>query len=150
MINHLPVLGTLFGLILLAYAFWRKSEDVKKAALLTFVVVAVAAVVTYLTGEPTVDRVKTVLGLADGVIEKHEDLAGAAMAGSVAVGVVALAGLVWFQGPRPVNKWFGALVLAGALVVTGLMGYTAYLGGQIRHTEMHQTAAAESVLRAEI
>ncbi len=140
MINHIPVLGTVFGLLLLAFALGRKSEDLKKAALATFVTVALVAVVTYLTGEPAQEKVKQVPGITEAFFEKHEDVAGAAMAGSVAVGVVALVGLVWFHGARPMKPWFGALLLTGALVVSGLMAYTAYLGGQIRHTEMACTA----------
>jgi hypothetical protein len=58
MLNHLPFLGTIFGLGLLAYGIWRDSEDVKKAALGVLVVVALLAVPVYLTGEPTADAVK--------------------------------------------------------------------------------------------
>jgi uncharacterized membrane protein len=141
MINHVPVLGTVFGLLLLAVALGRKSEDLKRAALATFVIVAVAAVITYLTGEPAEAIVKKLPGLAEGQFERHEDLAGAAMGGSVGIGVAALVGLLWFQGARPIKPWFGGVLLLGALVVTGLMGYTAYLGGQIRHTEMQAVVA---------
>ncbi len=136
MINHLPVLGTLFGLLLLAAGTWRKSEDLKRAALASFVLVALAAIATYLTGEPAEGVVKKLPGLAEGLFEKHEDLAGAAMAGSVVVGVAGLFGLVWYQGPRPMKPWFGTLILIAAVVVTGLMAYTAYLGGHIRHSEL--------------
>ncbi len=135
-INHVPVLGTVFGLLLFAFAVGRKSDDLRKAAFATFVIVAVMAVVAYLTGEPAEGVLKKLPGMAEGFSEKHEDLAGAAMAGSAVIGVAALVGLVWFQGPRPVKPWFTALMLIAALVVAGLMAYTAYLGGQIRHTEM--------------
>jgi len=140
MINHVPVLGTVFGLVLLAVGLWCKSEDLKKAALGTFVIVAVAAVVTYLTGEPAEGIVKKVPGLAEEQFGRHEDFAGAAMAGSVVVGVAALVGLLWFHGTRPMKPWFASILLLGALVVAGLMGYTAYLGGLIRHTEMQAAA----------
>ncbi len=140
-INHIPVLGTVFGLVLMALGLARKSEELKKIALGTFVAVALAAVITYLTGEPAEVVVKKVPGLADGNFESHEDMAGAAMAASAVIGAAALVGLVVFHGRRPMNKWFANLVLLGALVVTGLMSYTAYLGGQIRHTETQQVVA---------
>ncbi len=136
MINHLPVLGTVFGLLLLAAGTWRKSEELKRAALATFVLVALAAIATYLTGEPAEDVAKKGANFAGAFFEKHEDLAGAAMAGSVVIGVAALFGLVWYQGPRLMKPWFGTLVLVAALVVTGLMAYTAYLGGRIGHPEL--------------
>ena len=52
MLNHIPVLGTVFGLGLLVFALWRKSEELKKAALGIFLIVALLAVPVYLTGEP--------------------------------------------------------------------------------------------------
>ena len=40
MLNHIPVLGTAFGLGLLAFALWRRSDELKKTALGVFVLVA--------------------------------------------------------------------------------------------------------------
>ena len=60
LINHIPVLGTIFGLGLLAFGWWRKSEEIKKAALGTFVIIALGAVAAFLTGEPAEDTVKGV------------------------------------------------------------------------------------------
>jgi hypothetical protein len=141
LINHIPVLGTFFGLVLLALAAWRRSDELRKAALGTFVIAALAAVATYLTGEPAEDVVKGLSGVAGGLIERHEEAAGMALGGDIALGVVALGGLIWFRGSRPIKNWFSALSLAGAILVTGLMAWTANLGGQIRHTEIRSGAA---------
>ena len=50
MLNHIPVLGTAFGLGLLVFALWRKSEEVKMAALGFFLITALFSVPVYLTG----------------------------------------------------------------------------------------------------
>jgi len=39
-------------------------------------------------------------------------------------------------------KWFATTSLAISLVVAGLMGWTANLGGQVRHTEIRAGASA--------
>ena len=52
LLNHIPVLGTAFGLGLLVFALCRKSDELKKAAHGFFLVTALFSVSTYLTGEP--------------------------------------------------------------------------------------------------
>lgn len=141
LINHIPVLGTFFALALLAFGAWKRSDEMQKAALGTFVIVALAAVATYLTGDPAEHVVKGLAGVSTALIERHDDAAGIALSGAIALGLLALAGLVWFRGGRAIKNWFGTLALAGAVLVTGLMAWTAYLGGQIRHSEIRPDAA---------
>jgi len=136
MLNHLPVLGTPFGLGLLVFGLWRKSEELKKTALGVFVVFTLLAAPAYLTGEPAEDAVKHLLGASNSAIEQHQEIAGVAFAASGALGVVALSGLLLFSRGKLVPAWFVSLVLAASLIVTGLMAWTANVGGQIRHTEI--------------
>jgi hypothetical protein len=131
---HVPVLTILFGLGWLAFGVWRGSQDIQKAALGMFVVAAVLAVPSYLTGEPAAGAIKGLPGFSERIMEQHQAAAGVALAGCIALGIVALAGLL-FRG-RAVAGWFGVLLLAGALVVVVLVARTANLGGQIRHSEI--------------
>jgi len=63
-LNHLPVLGTGFGLALLIFGLWRRSDELKKTALGVLVLVALAAVPVYLTGEPAEELVQAVPGVS--------------------------------------------------------------------------------------
>lgn len=139
-LNHLPVLGPAFALALLLFGVWRKSEDIKKAALGAFVLIALFSVPAYMTGEPAEDGVKGLPGVSKQIIEKHEEAASVAFTGLVVIGVVALVGLLVFRRARPVPSWFSSLVLAVALIVVSLMSWTANLGGQIRHTEIRSNS----------
>ena len=56
--------------------------------------------------------------------------------GVLALGVGALAGLIVFRRGKTVPAWFGSLIVAAALIVSGLMAWTANLGGQVRHSEI--------------
>lgn len=136
MLNHVPVLGIGFGLGLLLLGLWRKNEELKKAALGLFVIVTLVSVPVYLTGEPAEDKVKSLPGIADPIIEQHEDAAAVAFSGIILVGVAALAGLLWFRCGRLAPAWFAWLMVATSLAATGLMAWTANVGGQIRHTEI--------------
>jgi len=144
LINHVPVLGTIFGLALLAFAMWRGSDDLKKAALGTFVIIALLTVPTYLTGDDAWHVVKALPGVSGSVFHQHDDAAGIAFTGSAIVGLLALSGLIWFRGGKPVKKWFSTLMLAGAIAVAGLMIWTANLGGQIRHTEIRSDTVPDT------
>ena len=136
LLNHAPVFGTIFGLALLAFALWRKSEELKKTALGVFVVFTLLAVPVYLSGEPAEHAVKQLPGISKPIIEKHEDAAAIAFTGIVVLGVVALAGLLLFRRTKIMPVWFSLIMLAAALIVGGLMAWTANLGGQIRHPEI--------------
>jgi hypothetical protein len=109
-LNHAPELGTAFGLGLLLYGVWRRSDELKKAALGVLVIVSLLAIPAYLTGEPAEEVVESLPGDAKAIIERHDDAA-----------VYALSGI---------------LVLGASVTVGGLMAWTANLGGEIRHSEI--------------
>ena len=145
-LNHVPVLGTAFGLGFLVLATWRKSEELKKTALGVFVVVALLAVPVYLTGEPAEDLVKALPDVSKPVIEQHEEAATVAFTGVVVLGVAALAGLLLFRLGKMVPAWYGSVLLAASVIVGGLMAWTANLGGQVRHTEIRSSASQPAVI----
>jgi uncharacterized membrane protein len=145
MLNHIPVLGTAFGLGLLAFALWRKSEELKNAALGVFLITALFSVPVYLTGEPAEDLVEPLAGVSKAIIEQHEEAAVVAFIGLLVLGVVALAGLILSRRNKIVPAWFGMVMLASSLIVSGLMAWTANLGGQIRHTEIRSGANPPAV-----
>ncbi|MBZ5534652.1 MAG: hypothetical protein LAO31_01755 [Acidobacteriia bacterium] len=136
LLNHIPVLGTVFGLILLIVAVLRKSEELRKVSLGTFVVVTLLAIPVYLTGDPAEDIVKNLPGVSKSTIDAHDDAAGASLIALSILGVVSLAGLILTWKSRPAPRWFATLLLALSIVATGMMAWTANLGGQIRHSEV--------------
>ncbi|MCI0564610.1 MAG: hypothetical protein MN733_39585, partial [Nitrososphaera sp.] len=58
LLNHFPVIGTVFGFLFLAYAMAKKSEELKKVSLGIFVLIALIALPVYFTGEPAEEVVK--------------------------------------------------------------------------------------------
>ena len=146
LLNHVPVLGTVFGLGLLGYAIIRRSDTLKRAALNTFVAVALVALPVYFTGEPAEELVEDAAGVAQGTIDAHEDSALMSLIGVEVLGVVALAGLVISRRGRPVSPKITGVALVASLATAIAMAWTANLGGRIRHPEIgpgaQPTAAA--------
>ena len=70
--NHIPILGLLFGTVLLAYGQWRKQEEVKKVSLALIAFVGVSALAVYLTGEAAEDIVEGLAGVSHEALEAHE------------------------------------------------------------------------------
>ena len=139
MLNHVPVLGTVFGLVLLGWALVRRNEMLQRAALGTFIFTALAAIPVFLTGEPSEEMVEHLAGTAEQAIEAHEEAAVVALIAIEALGALALAALLLFRKrvmPRPM---VGA-ALVFALVTAGWMAQTANLGGRIRHAELRAGA----------
>lgn len=145
LLNHIPVLGAAFGLGLSVFALWQKSDELKKAALGVFLIIALLAVPVYLTGEPAEGAVKSLPGVSQPIIEEHERAATVAFTGVLVLGVAAMAGLFFFRRGRRMPAWFGSLILTASLIVSGLMVWTATVGGQIRHTEIRSSGSPPSV-----
>lgn len=146
-LNHVPVFGSIIGLVLLAMASWRKSEELKKTAFGFFVAIALLSAPVYLTGEPAEDAVEPLPGVSKAIIEQHEEAAAIAFTGVVIIGLAGLAGLVASRAGRMTPGWFISSMLGAALIVATLVGWTAHLGGQVRHTEIRSgKSAADGVI----
>lgn len=145
--SHLPVLGVLFGLGVGVYGFIRKEEAVLRVALGVFVLVAVAAFASGWTGDKAEHVLEeAVPTISEQAIHAHEDMADKAAISSYLLGVLALVtlGLSW---GKPLRRPFVLGTLAVSVVVSGLMGYMANLGGEIRHTEATTEVSTTSAPR---
>ncbi len=145
LVNHLPVLGVLFGAALLVAGLWRRSATLIRAGLVTFVAAGIGAGLAYLTGEPAEEVVERAAGVSEAALELHEETAVYALAGGVGLGLLSLAGLVLTRrAAQPMSRLgWGMLLLA--LAVGGITAWTANTGGRIRHPEVGGalTAAAD-------
>ena len=136
MLNHLPVMGTLFSLLLLAWSLIRRSAEIQKLALAIALLAGLSSVPAYLTGEPAEEVIEHMAGVDEAYIEEHESMGKFALWCGVALGVAAGAALAaGVKNPRWLSAGTAITLLASVLVF-GVMGYTAHLGGQIRHPEI--------------
>jgi putative effector of murein hydrolase LrgA (UPF0299 family) len=136
MLNHLPVIGSIFGVLLLLFVLLRKGEELKRVSFGVFVLTALLALPVYFTGEPAGEMVEHLPGVVESLIEEHEDAALFALLMAGATGVVALAGLILFRRAERLPGRIVGAVLVLSLATSGLMGWTANRGGRIRHTEI--------------
>lgn len=136
LLNHLPVVGTAFTLVLLLVALAKNSAELKRVSLAFLVGVALLAVPGYLTGKSAEVEVMILDGFDESFIDRHAGAAQWAFSAQLALGVLALAGLFLTRRGQPPPKWCAVAVLALTLAVCGLMARTANFGGQIRYPEI--------------
>ena len=135
LLSHIPVVGILFALIAFTTALVFRETVSIRFALVFIVALALVTGGVYLTGEPAEEAVENLVGVSESAIEAHEDAAKTAVVAMSILGALSLAALLAF-GKRPMPRWVGATGLAGTLLVSVLLGWTANIGGQIRHAEI--------------
>ncbi len=144
-LNHIPLLGILFGALLLAYGHWRRQDDVQTASLGLLVVAGLAIIAVYLTGEPAEEVVEGLAGVSHDAIEAHEHFAWYGLVAGIATSIGALGTLLYGAVRQRLVRWTVWLTLLLALVSVGLIGYTANLGGKISHPELRTDTATQAV-----
>jgi uncharacterized membrane protein len=144
-LNHVPTLGTLFGVALLIWSMIRKSEHWNKTSLQILVVMALLALPTYLSGNAAQWLLQNRTEIPQVAIEAHENSAMITLALMTVTGTLAWFGL-WqyrrFSRPGAMNQT--ALALFSIVTAVFIM-QTANLGGKISHPEVRYEEIAGEV-----
>ena len=141
MINHFPVVGILGVILLLLYALVRKSDEVTMASFGMFVLIALITIAVFFTGQGAEDVVKNLPGVTEADIGRHEEMADIALVLLEVLGAMALTGLFLLRRSGSIPKRLVLIVLVVSLITAAVVGFTANLGGQIRHPEIRDTIA---------
>ncbi|MBU0507259.1 hypothetical protein KKH27_00285 [bacterium] len=134
--NHIPMMGLGFGLMVLVYGLIRRSADVQRAALLVFLLAALAVFPAYLTGDGAADVIKGLPDISEQRIEQHEDAAVTAQVMMILVGLATLGGLYLLHKQKSLKVIASVSILALSVISLLVMLYTASLGGKIHHPEL--------------
>ncbi|MCE9611499.1 MAG: hypothetical protein K8R23_14980 [Chthoniobacter sp.] len=135
-LNHLPVVGVLFGLGVLFAGRFLRSDVTMRVGLWLLVASGLFAIPAYLTGEPAEEIVEKIAGIGESLIERHEDAASIALAAALLAGVLAAVALFLARGGRAVSHLAFLVVAVVGAGAAGSMAWTAKLGGEIHHQEI--------------
>ena len=137
-VNHLPLFTVLFGLLILIWGVFRNNLSFQKLAMIFFIVGAVGSYIAVESGEGAEDILEEYEpSISHDLIHDHEEAAEISLWFSVTTGGLALLCLfVVGKNYHYENALIGLLLLA-ALATMGMLMYTAYEGGKIRHPEAH-------------
>ena len=137
-VNHLPLIFPIIGVIVIVTGLVSKSEAVKRTAFMIFILGAFATIVAMSTGEEAEDVVENINGVSENYIKSHEETAETFAVLSYILGGISLIGL-WTSFKQ---KTFSNIVAIGtlvfAIVVLFFAKQTGTTGGEIRHTEIRR------------
>ena len=140
MVNHVPSLGSILGLLLLALGIYKKDETIKQFAYFVLVLITVAVLPTYVSGAEAQRIVKTSASYSAGMVQLHQNLA------MVTLLVMTFAGMFAWFGTWEIRrqKRSGSLTTAATLILTTaavvLVLDTASIGGKINHSEIRDAS----------
>lgn len=142
-LTHVPVIVSLTGLGILIAALIRNNKTLLQTSAWLFIAGALGVLPVYFSGEGAEEAVEHLPGVAESIIEHHEEMAQFSAVSMGISGLLALALLIRFMGNplQPALRW---LLLLSGIGTVALMIETAHLGGQIRHTEIRNGAAVNS------
>ena len=135
-INHIPVIGIGLLILLFIVAMVRKNKGLITVALAFIILISLATIPVYLTGEPAEEVVEDMPGISEELIKEHEEQAEIAFILVEVAGGLALITLIARRYSDNLGQRLVILTLLVLIVSGGLLGWTANLGGKIHHEEI--------------
>jgi uncharacterized membrane protein len=143
LLNHLPIIGSFIGLGLLLAALTTGKDDLKKASLVIFSLIALFAIPAYTSGHAALAVIQKEPDLSQAAVDAHQ---GAALIAFILIeitGAFAWLALWQFRRVSRPARWVLPAVLFCSLLTAGLLVITGNTGGEIRHSEIR--AGEESI-----
>lgn len=143
-VNHLPIIFPIVGVIILLIGIFTKSDVSKRNAYIVFILGALASVAAMATGEGAEHTVENIQGVSENLIHDHEEATEIFAGMSYFLGAVSLLGFLTSYRNFSLDK----LMPVTILIVAGVSLYFAQeagrTGGEIRHTEIRNGAAIQN------
>jgi uncharacterized membrane protein len=136
LLNHFPTVGTVIALSLFGCALIGRNEDLKRASLAVFFVIALVSLPAYMSGNAALDAITGRPDITEASLIAHQDAALLALIFMEITGLVAWFGLWQVRRVKGPTRGNLAAVLILAIITVALMARTATLGGEIRHEEI--------------
>lgn len=144
-VNHFPIIGTIFGLGILIAGIFMKNTVIKNVAYILFVVAAIFAAVSMATGEGAEEIAENLPSVTDQIIHEHEEMAEKLALVLYTLGVISLLGLYLNFKNHTKAVAVSYIVLVVAVIGVFFGKQTGTTGGEVRHTEIRATATATAV-----
>lgn len=144
-VNHLPVIFPIVGIIVMITGLVFKSDAVKRTAFLIFIIGSLTSIAAMTSGEGAEEVVENLSGVTKNYIECHEESAELFSIMTYILGAISLFGL--WAGIK--QKTFSAIINIAILIFAIVTIYfgrdTATTGGEIRHTEIRSNYISPEV-----
>ena len=137
-VNHVPIVGSLFAAVLLGVGVFRHHPDLTKAGLVAVLAAGLLCLPAQLTGEGAAAIAQNLPRVSRALIHNHAEAAELGFWVLETAAALALFGLLLLKNNSPKARLLSVLTLAAAVLSFGLLARAGNLGGQIRHTEIRE------------
>ena len=143
-LNHLPIIIPVIGLLVMISGFLFQSEILKRAAYCIFIAGALTAIAAMSTGEGAEEIVEKISGIDERFIKVHEEAAEVFAILTYILGGISLIGFWanWKEKSFSNITSFATIILV--LIVLFYAKQTGTTGGEIRHVEIRVNGANNS------
>lgn len=136
LINHVPILLTIFSIPILAWGLIKRDKTATNLSLIGLILAGIFGIVAFQSGEGAEEIVEELAGVSERFIHDHEEIAETTYWISILLGLLAI-GTYFIRKFKPALTRISLYtILLLSIIAGGFYSYTAYLGGQIRHTEL--------------
>lgn len=142
--NHLPIIGTMAALLVVVLGMLRKNDGAISTGLIIYVVMAVAVVPAYLSGEEAEERVENIAGINESAIHEHEEMAELSLWLTSLSGLLAIGALFTRSKQSALAPKFALAFVVLAVIAFGQAARTGHEGGKIRRPDLGTTVASPS------
>ena len=139
-VNHFPIIGTIFGLGILIAGLILKNDVIKNVAYILFVVAAIFAGLSMATGEGAEEMVEDLPNVGDQIIHIHEEMAEKLAIVLYVLGGISLIGLFLNFKKHAKATLVSYLIVLVAIIGVFLGKQTGTTGGEVRHTEIRENS----------
>jgi uncharacterized membrane protein len=137
-VNHAPILGSLFAAVLLGAGVMQKNATLTRAGLIAVLAAGLLCLPAQLTGEGAAAIVQDMPRVSRALIQNHASAAELGFWVLESAAALALFGLLLLKNASPKAQLVALLTLLAAVLSFGLLARAGTLGGQIQHPEIRE------------
>ncbi|MGH7591318.1 MAG: hypothetical protein ACREL2_07740 [Gemmatimonadales bacterium] len=142
--NHFPILGAPFVLLVLAWGVFTRSRDVTRLALWLMIPLALVAFLVDQSGDSAKHQLKNAPWIDKALVHEHEERADTTVVVFYIVGAIGALTL-WRRRQHPDERWPIGVAAIALTAASLLAAWTGLAGGVIRHDEIRPGAGAPTV-----
>jgi uncharacterized membrane protein len=143
-VNHFPIIGTIFGIGILVTGLLLKNDSIKNTAYVLFIIAAIFGALSMATGEGAEEMVEDFPNIGKAIIHEHEELAEKLALVLYILGGFSLLALFLNFKKNSKEKLVSFFILGVGIVSLFLIQKVGTSGGEIRHTEIRENIAVSA------
>lgn len=134
--NHLPIVSSLIGLLILTAGIFLKQGLVRKTAFAVLIFSALVTLPSFFTGEGAEEIVEELPNISHNLIHEHEEAAELALWLSEVLGILALIAFYFEHIQHKLSRMANLLTLIFSIGTFVSFARTGNTGGEIHHPEI--------------